>query len=233
MKVLILTLLVAVATAVPVPEHDSGPVEVIVNGVPEGHGLDIENIISVDVQKQIDGQIVAVENALHPFSTAGIIEAAIAAEANEPVVTDPVVVQPEPVLPEVIPPPVVLPEIPDPVVIPPPVVLPEIPEPEVVPPPAVLPEIPEPEVIPEPIILPDPPGPEVVGPVDPDIIVLPDEFTPEVLPSPSGIIYNDGVVDITVNGPSDYNIMGTLKNWFAVVVNYITNGTQQEIIQVV
>lgn len=224
MKHLILAVLIAAATAVPVPEHDSGPVEVIVNGVPEGHGLDIENIITLDVQKQIDGEIVAAENALHPFSTAGIIEAAIAAEANEPIVTDPVIIQPEPVLPEVIPP----------EVIPPAVVLPEITEPEVIPPPIVLPEIPEPEVIPDPIILPEPvgpqpPGPEVISPVDPDIIVLPDEFTPsEVLPVPSGIIYNDGVVDVTVNGPTDYNIMGTLKDWFDVVINYITNGTQQD-----
>lgn len=251
MKTLILALLVAAATAVPVPEHDSGPVEVIVNGVPEGQGLDINNIVSIDVQKQINGETVAVENALHPFSTAGIIEAAIAAEATNPVVPDPVIVQPEIVSPEIIPEPVVLPEPLEPAVIPQPIVLPEpilpelsvrpvpivlpepiLPEINVHPEPIILPEPLDPQIVPEPVVLPPPPGPEVVSPVDPDIIVLPDEFTPgEALPSPSGIIYNDGIVDITVNGPSDYNIMGTLKSWFNVIINYITNGTQQAPIQ--
>ncbi|XP_026320883.1 repetitive proline-rich cell wall protein 1-like [Hyposmocoma kahamanoa] len=245
MKALILTVLLAAATAVPVPEPNSDPVEVIVNGVPKGHGLDVDNILRIDVQKQIDGEIVAVDNPLHPFSTAGIIEAAIAAEANKPVVPDPVIVQPESVPPEIIPQPIVLPEIVGPAIIPKPVILPEpiqpevvpvvLPEPvkpEVVPESVVLPQPVKPVVLPEPVVLPPSPGPEVVSPVDPDIIVLPDEFTPtEVLPVPSGVIYNDGIVDVTVNGPSDYNIMGTLQNWFDVIVNYLTNGTQQESIK--
>lgn len=245
MKALLLALVVAVATAVPVPEHDSGPVEVIVNGVPEGHGLDVDNIVTIDVQKQIDGETVAVNNALHPFSTAGLIEAAIAAEATKPVVPDPVIVQPESILPEIIPQPIVLPEvvgpeyIPEPVILPEPVhpeviaepvILPEPIHPEVIPEPIILPEPVQPEIVPEPVILPPPPGPEVVSPVDPDVIVLPDEPT-EVLPVPSGIIYNDGVVDITVSGPTDYNVMGTLKKWFDVVINYITDGTQSDIIK--
>lgn len=227
MKALILTLLVAAATAVPVPEPDNGPVEVIVNGVPEGHALDIDEIISIDVQKKVDGEIVAVDNPLHPFSSAGIIEAAIAAEANRPV-PEPVIVEPEIIVnPEIIPDPIILlpaePIIPRPVPesgnVPDPIVLPTLPvEPELI-----IPRpVPEPSVVPDSLI----PRP-VPDPVDPDVIVLPDDFTPsEVLPAPSGIIFNNGVVDVTVNGPTDYNIMGTLKNWFNVVVNYITNGTQ-------
>ncbi|XP_047996914.1 periaxin-like [Leguminivora glycinivorella] len=250
MKLLLLTLFVAVGFANPIPTDPSGDaVEVVVNGLAEGEALEIGHIVDVKVKEIVDGEVAAVSNALHPFTAQGLAEAAAIAEAEqaaavpaipEVIVPEPIVI-PEPVQPEVIPAPIVLPEpsvpevvLPEPavpeVIVPEPIVLPEPAVPEViVPEPIVLPEPAVPEVVPEPIIIPEPAVPEVVVP-EPEPVAVVD--LPEVADAPqvNGEVFNNGIVSITVNTPEDAGVMATLSSWVSMMVNYVHSGiayTQQ------
>ncbi|XP_063366718.1 magnetosome-associated protein MamJ-like [Cydia amplana] len=242
MKLLLLTLFVAVGFATPIPTDPSGDaVEVVVNGLAEGEALDIGHIVDVKVKEIVDGEVAAVANALHPFTAQGLAEAAIAAEAEQaaavPEIAEPVapevpevVVLPEPGTPEVVPEPVVIPEPAVPEVIPDPVVLPEPATPEVAPEPVVLPEPAAPEVVPAPIELPEPAAPEVAPEVAPEPVAV--EELPEVADTPqvNGEIFNNGVVSITVNTPEDAGVVATLSSWVSMMVNYVHSGiayTQQ------
>ncbi|XP_053614437.1 magnetosome-associated protein MamJ-like isoform X2 [Plodia interpunctella] len=205
MKMLLLTLFVALVASAPI--EDSGDaVEVVVNGLQEGQALEVADIVDIKLKEHADGQVAAATDLLHPFSAVGLLEAAAAAEIEaQPVQVvdvaeniDPVqvvdvvaeneivpipIVLPSPVVPEVpVPEPAVLPE---PDVLPPisePAVLPEavVPEVEPVPSPVVIPEPVVPEVVPAPIVVPEPVVPEVV----PSPVVIPDPVAPEVVPSP-------------------------------------------------
>ncbi|XP_013196452.2 magnetosome-associated protein MamJ [Amyelois transitella] len=248
MKFLLLTLFVAFVASAPV-EDAGNPVEVVVNGLPEGQALDIGDIVDIKLKEHVDGQVAASTDLLHPFSAAGIAEAVAAAEVEahpvqvvenaenevdpvqvietevEPIQTLPIVIEnevapspivvPLPIAPEVVPGPETSPVLPE--VAPEPIILPEAPvAPEVVPSPIVLPELVAPEVVPSPVVIPEPVVPEV-----PDIS--------ESLPAPAqqfGEIYNDGAVQVTVNGPEDAGIMSTLQSWLNVVMNYFNNGAQ-------
>ncbi|CAH0590142.1 unnamed protein product [Chrysodeixis includens] len=161
------------------------------------------------------------------------------APAAPEVVPSPVVL-PAPVAPEVNPAPVVLPAPVAPEVVPSPVVLPAPVAPEVNPAPVVLPAPVAPEVVPAPVVLPPPVAPEVV-PV-PSPVVLPAPVAPEVviaeeLPAPApqfpeGEVYNDGLVQVQVNGPEDAGVLATLSSWMSMVINYFNNGaaTSQQIV---
>ncbi|CAH0590141.1 unnamed protein product [Chrysodeixis includens] len=257
MKVLLLALFVAAVAAVPLPEDASDAVQMIVNGVPEGQALDVDHILDIKLQEHADGQLVAASNPLHPYTAVGIAEAAAALEANSansdvapegvvlpapaaPEVVPSPVVLPAPVAPEVNPAPVVLPAPAAPEVVPSPVVLPAPVAPEVNPAPVVLPAPVAPEVVPAPVVLPPPVAPEVV-PV-PSPVVLPAPVAPEVviaeeLPAPApqfpeGEVYNDGLVQVQVNGPEDAGVLATLSSWMSMVINYFNNGaaTSQQIV---
>ncbi|XP_026743317.1 calphotin-like [Trichoplusia ni] len=156
----------------------------------------------------------------------------------EPEVNPAPVVLPAPAAPEVVPSPVVLPAPVAPEVNPAPVVLPAPAAPEVVPSPVVLPAPATPEVVPAPVVLPAPVAPEVV----PAPVVLPAPAVPEVvideaLPAPApqfpeGEVYNDGLVQVQVNGPEDPGMLATLQSWLSMVINYFNNGavTSQQIV---
>ncbi|XP_061721073.1 calphotin-like [Cydia pomonella] len=242
MKLLLLTLFVAVGFANPIPTDPYGDaVEVVVNGLAEGEALDIGHIVDVKVKEIVDGEVAAVANALHPFTAQGLAEAAAAAEAEQaaavPEITEPVapevpevIVLPEPGSPEVVPEPVVIPEPAVPEVIPAPIVLPEPATPEVAPEPIVLPEPAAPEVIPDPIVLPEPAAPEVAPEIAPEPVAVVE--LPEVADTPqvNGEIFNNGVVSITVNTPEDTGVIATLSSWVSMMVNYVHSGityTQQ------
>lgn len=199
MKLFVFALFVAAAAAAPI-DDSNGPVELIVHGVPDGHTLELGEIVNIEVKEHSDGEVIAT-NLLHPLTAVGIAEAAAAAiaEASEPEVSLPEsVVLPAPVAPEVVfPEAVVLPAPAQPeVVIPEAVVLPAPAQPEVVVPvPVVLPSPVQPEVagpeagtfpgpavpdfiFPEAVVLPSPPQPEVVVP---EAVVLPSPAQPEVV----------------------------------------------------
>ncbi|KPJ12496.1 hypothetical protein RR48_04391 [Papilio machaon] len=222
MKVFIFGLLLALANASPLPldEEVDGPVEFIVNGVPEGEALDIGHILDIQLDKHIDGQVVASSDLLYPLTAQGLADAA-AAQENAPVRPDPeglpLPESPEP-SPEVV--------IPGPIVLPMPV-LPEVqPEPEVV--------IPGPIVLPMPVLPEVQPEPEVVIPGP---IVLPMPVLPEVQPepvlveeqasqNPNGEIFNDGNVQVIVNGPEQPGVLSSIQSWFQMFLNYFSNGVQ-------
>ncbi|XP_014361941.2 magnetosome-associated protein MamJ [Papilio machaon] len=200
MKVFIFGLLLALANASPLPlnEEVDGPVEFIVNGVPEGEALDIGHILDIQLNKHVDGQVVASSDLLYPLTAQGLADAA-AAQENAPVRPDP----------EGLP----LPESPEPspeVVIPGPIVLPM----------PVLPEVqPEPEVvIPGPIVLPMPVLPEV----QPEPVLVEEEASQ----NPNGEIFNDGNVQVIVNGPEQPGVLSSIQSWFQMFLNYFSNGVQ-------
>lgn len=236
MKVLLLILFVAAVSALPIPEDGSDAVEMIVNGVPEGEALDISHIVDIKLKEHVEGEVVAATNLLHPYTAVGIAEAAAAAAVNvvEDSKTDivllpvvfPEAAESESVVPEaVVLPSPIAPEVvaPEPVVLPSPVV-PEV----VVPEPVVLPSPTVPEVVlPEPIVLPSPAVPEVV----PEVVVQPEE-----VPNPApqyNDLYNDGLVQVSVNGPEEPSILSTLQSWFNMVINYFNNGAQTSSHQIV
>nr|XP_026495439.1 protein TsetseEP-like [Vanessa tameamea]XP_026495440.1 protein TsetseEP-like [Vanessa tameamea] len=122
---------------------------------------------------------------------------------------------------------------PAPVLLPAPV-LPEVkpgPEPSPVLLPApVLPDVkPEPE--PSPVLLPAPVLPVIIPdpePIEEPIIVEEPESVPQI---PTGEIYNDGTVQVTLNAP-EQGYLASLQSWFTMVLNYISNGitTTQQIV---
>ncbi|XP_046970152.1 magnetosome-associated protein MamJ-like [Vanessa cardui] len=142
------------------------------------------------------------------------------------------VLLPAPVLPEVesvpVPSPVLLPApvlpeieslpVPDPVLLPAPVL------PEVVPVPT-----PSPVLLPAPVLPVVVPEPEPVEePTLPVIVEEAEESAPQI---PTGEIYNDGTVQVTLNAP-EQSYLASLQSWFSMVLNYISNGitTTQQIV---
>lgn len=234
MKFLILALFVAVAAAVPL--DDNGPVELIVNGLPEGQPLEISNIVDIKLQEHSDGAVVAT-NVLHPLTASGIAEAAAAEIAANPVEVPEAVILPAPAQPEieqVIPEAVVLPAPakPEVVIAPEAVVLPAPAQPEVVisPEAVFLPAFVQSDLdVPAPVALPSPAVPEVVIP---EAIVLPEVSTPEVIAPvpaqlPAGEVFNDGNVQVQVNVNSqETGYLSTIQGWFSMVVNYFNDGVQ-------
>ncbi|XP_072942980.1 uncharacterized protein [Epargyreus clarus] len=203
MKVFLLALFVAAAVAAPAPlEEEIGePVELIVNGVAEGEPLELGDVLDLKVKEHADGQVVSSTNLLHPLTAAGLAEAAAAAEQDKPL----------PEIVEINPVPIELPEPVQPV-----------PAPEAV----VLPEPALPEIIPEPIDLPVPALPELSPPVLPEVDLTPAEVLPVPVPQlPTGEVFNDGVVQVTVNA-GDPGVLSTIQSWFNMVLNYFNDGTQ-------
>lgn len=246
MKLFLLALFVSVATTSPIPD-DSGPVDVIVNGVPEGQALDLGHIVDVKLQEHANGEVVVASDLLHPFTAVGIAEAAAAAEVSQPEIDAPetvvlplplpeAVVLPTPVAPEVVPEAIILPVPAAPEVVPEPVILPAPAAPQVIPEPVVLPAPSAPEVILQPVVLPTPAKPEVV-PESVAPVPIP-EVTEELLPVPAaqiegGEIFNDGNVQVSVNLPEEPGILSTLQSWFNMAVNYINSSGVQTTQQIV
>ncbi|XP_050352505.1 magnetosome-associated protein MamJ-like [Nymphalis io] len=126
---------------------------------------------------------------------------------------------------------------PAPVLLPAPV-LPEaesvfVPSPVLLPAP-VLPEV-KPVPVPSPVLLPAPVLPVIVPepkPVEepslPIIVEEAEESAPQI---PTGEIYNDGTVQVTLNAP-EQSYLASLQSWFSMVLNYISNGmtTSQQIV---
>ncbi|XP_047536469.1 magnetosome-associated protein MamJ-like isoform X2 [Vanessa atalanta] len=121
------------------------------------------------------------------------------------------VLLPAPVLPEVKP----VPE-PSPVLLPAPV-LPEV-EPAPIPSPVLLPAPVLPVIVPEPEPVEEPTLP----------VIVEEESVPQI---PTGEIYNDGTVQVTLNAP-EQSYLASLQSWFSMVLNYISNGitTTQQIV---
>ncbi|KOB51872.1 Uncharacterized protein OBRU01_26991, partial [Operophtera brumata] len=222
MKLFVFALFVAAATAAPL-DDSNGPVELIVNGVPDGQPLEIGDIVDIKLKEHSAGEVSAT-NLLHPFTAVGIAEAAAAAVVEAPIA-------------------VVLPEAPEPeVTFPEAVVLPAPAQPEVtIPEAVVLPAPAQPEVTtPEAVVLPAPAQPEVVfpesvalpSPAEPEV-VLPSPAVPEVeiaepVPAstaqfPTGEVYNDGNVQVTVNAPQEAGVMSTIQGWFNMVITYFND----------
>ncbi|KAG6457927.1 hypothetical protein O3G_MSEX010566 [Manduca sexta] len=241
MKFFLLAVFVATAFAVPIPleDDDDGAVEFIVNGVAKGEPLELGDVLGIHVNEHVDGVLAASTNLLHPLTAVGIAEAAAAAAD---VIASPAIVDESDVIPE----PVVLPapaapEVVDPspeVVIPESVVLPAPGIPEVVLPESVVlpapakPEIVSP-VVPEGVVLPSPAQPEVISPVVPEPVVLPAPSQPEVVDapvaaphSPSGEVFNNGVVQVSVNTPQEAGVFSTLQSWMSFVLNYFSGDAQ-------
>ncbi|KPJ03270.1 hypothetical protein RR46_06426 [Papilio xuthus] len=220
MKVFIFGLLLALANASPLPldEEIQGPVEFIVNGVPEGEALDIGHILDIQLTKHVDGQVVESSDLLYPLTAQGLADAA-AAQENAPVRPDPegslLPESPEP-SPEVV--------IPGPIILPMPV-LPEVqPEPEVVNPgPIVLPMPVLPEVQPESEVV--VPGP-IVNPMPVLPVVQPEQVEEQTPQNPNGEIFNDGNVQVIVNGPQQPGVLSSIQSWFQMFLNYFSNGVQ-------
>lgn len=221
MKLLLVTLLAVLASAASLENED--PVEVVVNGLEEGQALNLGGVLDVKVKEHIDGEIVASNDPLHPFTAEGLAEIA----ANNPEnIVDISPVLPEipqfPEVPEIIEIQPVLPGPSAPIVVPEPsepiVVVPEIPAPEVTPELA-QPEIPESQPIVDlPII-----APEIVKPEEP--IAQPEAQIP------NGEVYNDGFVQVSVNAEEE-GVLSTLQSWFGMVVNYF-NGPEATSHQIV
>ncbi|KAJ0174017.1 hypothetical protein K1T71_010163 [Dendrolimus kikuchii] len=230
MKILLLALFIAVSTANPIPDDEGGPVDVVVNGVAEGEPLEISDIVDIHVNQHVDGVLTSAMNVLHPYSAAGIAEAAAEAAALDIDTT-----APEPVL-------MLLPAAPDVAIVPEPVVMPSPATPEVVaivPEPVIMPSPAVPEVVaivPEPVVMPPPAIPEVV--VEPEPVVMPEAVQPEVMPEPAeklpvpapqipqGEVYNDGTVQVSINTPQGEGVIATLQSWLNVVLNYFSNDVQ-------
>ncbi|KAH9635794.1 hypothetical protein HF086_002354 [Spodoptera exigua] len=223
MKVLYFILFVAAVTASPLPDDDgSNAVEMIVNGVPDGAALEINDIVDIKLKERVDGEVVAASDLLHPYSAVGIAEAAAAAaeaavaEANSEVefVDNAEVLDVQQVPIEDL-------SVPEPVVIPAPAA------PEVEAEPVVIPSPEAPEIVPEPIVMPSPAAPEVV---DPEPVVVPSPVAPEVEEAPvaahyNGEVYNDGLVQVQYNGPTEPTMFSTFQSWFNVVLNYFSSET--------
>ncbi|XP_013163198.1 PREDICTED: calphotin-like [Papilio xuthus] len=195
--------------------------------------------------QQIETMPVVIPVELAPVQAgADIITAPVIATPVLPTPVLPAPVLPEMPVPEVPAPEVPAPEVPDPEGS----LLPESPEPSpevVIPGPIilpmpVLPEVqPEPEAVnPGPIVLPMPvlpevqPEPEVVvpGPIVNPMPVLPvvqpeqvEEQTPQ---NPNGEIFNDGNVQVIVNGPEQPGVLSSIQSWFQMFLNYFSNGVQ-------
>ncbi|CAG5029580.1 unnamed protein product [Parnassius apollo] len=204
MKLFLVGLFVALASTSPLPldEENGEPVELIVNGVPEGEPLEIGDIVDIKLKNHVDGQLASVSDLLYPLTAQGLAEtaAAAAAEENIPVLPEPV--------PEVVPMPVLLPEpvLPE-VVAPEPVVLPEPVLPE-----ATLPEPVLPEYVPQPAVSEVENNPEII-----------EETAPEI---PNGEIFNDGNVQVSVNVPDETGVFTTIQTWLQLFLNYFNNGVQ-------
>lgn len=237
MKFLVLALLVAAATAAPL-DAGSDPVELIVNGVSEGHPLEISDIVDITLNEHADGEVVAQSNLLYPLTAIGLAEAAAAAAAQES--------KPEENTPESV---AVIDATPD---VPAVEVAPETPS--VVDASPVVPETPivvdaspeSPTVVDASPVIPETPAvvdvaPEVPAVVDvvPEAPVSPVEVVEvEAIPEPAaqealnGEIYNDGMVQVQVNYPQEAGVIGTLKSWVSLALNYFQSGvpTSQQII---
>ncbi|KOB73039.1 Uncharacterized protein OBRU01_11341 [Operophtera brumata] len=249
MKLFVFALFVVAATAAAPLDDSNGPVELIVNGVPDGQPLDIGDIVDIKLKEHSAGEVSAT-NLLHPFTAVGIAEAAAAAVVETPIA----VVLPEAPEPEVtFPESVVLPAPAQPeVTFPEAVVLPAPAQPEVtIPEAVVLPAPAQPEVtIPEAVVLPAPAQPEVVfpesvalpSPAQPEV-VLPSPAVPEVeiaesVPAstaqfPTGEVYNDGNVQVTVNAPQEAGVMSTIQGWFNMVITYFNDDGVQTTQQII
>ncbi|CAH2042566.1 unnamed protein product, partial [Iphiclides podalirius] len=207
MKLFLLALIVAVTTAAPLPpnEQNADPVELIVNGVPDGEPLEIGDIVDIKLKHHVDGQIASVSDLLYPLTAQGIADSVAAEEsspgapdASIPIPAEPLpelepVILPEPVLPGVVPESV---ELPAPVL---PVVVPEQP-------------VIEPEIVEEPIVEP-----------------TPIEEKPEVIEAPqipNGEIFNDGNVQVSLNVSNESGIIPTIQSWLQILLNYFHNGVQ-------
>lgn len=203
MKLFLLALTLALTTAKSLPaDGNFEPVELIVNGVPDGEALEIGDIVDIKLKHHVDGQIASVSDLLYPLTAQGIADAVAAEAENESDAQLPVVPEPAP-----------LPEL-EPVILPQPILPGVVPEPV---------ELPTPEL---PVIQ---PGPDTIvpppGPVPPLEVV--DELEVVEVPQiPNGEIFNDGNVQITVNTPNESGIIPTLQNWLQIFLNYFNNGVQ-------
>ncbi|GBP90170.1 hypothetical protein EVAR_67991_1 [Eumeta japonica] len=219
MKFLLLTLFLAAVNTAPL-EDSQDPVEVIVNGVAEGEPLEIAHIVDIQLKEVVDGEVANTNDLLYPLTAQGIAEAAAAAEAEavelEAIETKPELIEtPVAEMPVVILPlPIELPEAPAAEVsLPESIALPEPAAPEVVEPSPV--EQPSPE-----IVFPEPEAPEVLPPMETPVL-------PEPQPHPAtGEVYNDGLVQVTINTPQDQGVVATLQSWVSMVINYFTGGVQ-------
>ncbi|XP_059059675.1 uncharacterized protein LOC131852939 [Achroia grisella] len=237
MKVFVLALLAVAATAAPIDNVE--PVELIVNGVPEGEPLEIGDIVSIKLKEHENNELVSSTDLLHPLTAAGLAEAAAQQPDAVQIVDGPETVQivegPEAV--EVV-------DVPEPVLVvedaqPSPIVLPEPALPEVNPP--ALPESNPPAGVEHPVlVIPDldlnPVDlvPLPISPPESELVVAPVEILPEAVPQiPNGEIFNDGVVQVTVNAPEDPGLFGTLQSWFSMAVNYFSPDGVQTTHQIV
>lgn len=233
MKFFVLALFVALAYSAPA-EESADAVEVVVNGLAEGEPLEIGDVLGVKVKEIVDGQIIASNDPLFPMSAQGIADAAAAAQ---PDLVNVVEEGPTPV--EVIPVMPVLPEVPS--------ILPDLVPEAIIALPAFVPEH---VAVPE-LIVPNPEAeviaihPELIIPnPEPEAIVVPELIIPEGLPetvqhlpehvdvSPNGEIFNDGIVQVTVNTPEDAGVFASVQSWFNMVINYF-NGPEQTTHQIV
>ncbi|XP_026763136.2 magnetosome-associated protein MamJ-like [Galleria mellonella] len=212
MKVFVLALLAVTAFAAPIDQDVAEPVELIVNGVPEGEPLEIGDIVGIKLKEHVNQELVSSTDLLYPLTAEGLAEAA----AAEPQPVDPVqivdeadpvqVVEPEP---ESVPPPIVLPE----------PVLPEE-NPSSI---AVHPVL----VIPDHILNPIDLDPLPIAPPEPEVVETPVEVLPVPAPQvPDGEIYNDGLVQVTLNAPEESGVLATLQSWLSLAINYFSNGVQ-------
>ncbi|KAM3963242.1 uncharacterized protein ACR2FA_002603 [Aphomia sociella] len=280
MKVFLLALFVGAALAAPVDEDIFEPVEVVVNGLAEGEALEIGDIVDIKLKEHVNNEIVSATNLLHPFSAAGLAEAAAEQDvADVPeLAPNPIDLVPLPVIdPEVapnpidlvplpvidpdfahnpidlVPLPVIDSEAPNPIdLVPLPVIDPEVaPNPiDLVPLPVIDPDFaPNPiDLVPLPVIDPEAPNPIDLVPlpvIDPDVALNPIDLVPlpvvvpevvddghmEILPVPApqipqGEIYNDGLVQVTVNTSEEPGLLETLQSWFNMAINLFNNGVQ-------
>ena len=85
MKAIFVAVFVVAVSTAPLPENASGSdaVEMIVNGVPHGAALEVGDLVDITLKKHADGAVVATD-LLHPYSAAGMAEAAAAAASIVP-----------------------------------------------------------------------------------------------------------------------------------------------------
>lgn len=241
MKLLLFALFIAAAGAAPL-DASGDPVELIVNGVPEGQPLELSGIVDITVKEHAGGEVVAQSNLLHPLTAVGLAEAAVAAAAAaEAAVVEanleiPAVVEANPETPAVV---EASPEAPNVVEANPeiPAVVEASPEgptvaetnPESVPVVEIAPITPV--EMPAVVDAPDATQLESVSPVEAvEAEAIPNPAAQ--IQNPSGEVYNDGMVQVQVNYPEEEGLIGTLSSWLSVALNYIQNGisTTQQII---
>lgn len=196
MKLLLLALFVGLLSAAPLKDEKDEPVEVIVNGLAEGEPLEIGDVLGVEVNEHIDGQVIASNNPLFPFTAEGLAAAAPEQPEEEIVIPSPVV--PEiPALPEPVPEDIQAPIL----------VIPEDLTPEVVAPPGPV------------IIHPLPEKPAQPGHPEIDIEIA------EPVEEPNGEVFNNGVVQVQVNA-EEPGMLSSIQSWFSMVVNYFNGPEQ-------